>query len=165
MKNNLLPLFRTAAVLVCLTCFFHGCGKPKVKGLVPAEGVLLYEGIPLPWAAISCTPKDAAAGTRSASALSDEKGRFSLKTLGQQGALPGEYDVNIRKYVPDQGKGTLKEWKKSRETPGFTEPPPKEDTSKVVSVIPEKFSKPGNSSLSVTVESKGNRDIKLEFGN
>lgn len=142
---------------------FAGCNKSKLKGLKPIEGVVLYEGVPLPWASVALTPVDAESGARMATAITDENGRFKARTLGQPGGLPGEYAVAIEKYIADEGETTVDDWEKRRAAPDFKEPEPTETVLDVVSAIPLEYSNPRESELTATVPEKGVKDLKFEL--
>jgi hypothetical protein len=156
----------TFLILICLCCFtifVTGCSRAKVRGLVPAEGVLIYEGQPLAWTIIAFAPEDAAGGARLGTAQTDGKGRFVLKTLGDYGVLPGDYRIAVTKYIPNEGENSVADWKAKRQEEGFEEPKPQENVFNVVLAIPEKFTTTKNSELKFTVESGGNSDIKIEL--
>ncbi|MDO4557439.1 MAG: hypothetical protein Q4C47_00535 [Planctomycetia bacterium] len=135
---------------------------------MPAEGVVLYNGDPLPWAAVTMVPitSGSTAGgetfSRPSAAVTDGNGFFRLQTLGEPGTLPGEYCVRVARQVPNEGPGTLRKWKEMRRT-GAPDPMPEEEVLDVVSVLPEKYDDPRKSGLTVTVGEDGNRDIRLEI--
>jgi hypothetical protein len=160
---NRLPTFLGLFCLCCVICFANGCNRAKVHGLVPAEGVLLYEEKPLAWTIISFVPENAVGNARLGTTQTDGQGRFVLRTLGDQGVLPGNYKITATKYIADNGKDSVTEWKRKRQEPGFEEPQPTENILKVVSAIPEKFATTKNSGLTCTIEEKGNRDIVIEL--
>ncbi|MDR1493428.1 MAG: hypothetical protein LBT05_12000 [Planctomycetaceae bacterium] len=160
--DQLLP-FLSLFCLCCVAFFADGCSRAKIRGLVPAEGVLLYEEKPLAWTVISFVPENAVGNARLGTTQTDGQGRFVLRTLGDQGVLPGNYKISVTKYIPDNGKETVAEWKRQRQESGFEEPQPAENIFKVVSAIPEKFTTTKTSGLTYTIESKGNRNITIEL--
>jgi hypothetical protein len=160
---NQLLTFLGLLGLCCLVFFAYGCNRAKVRGLVPAEGILLYEEKPLAWAVISFAPENAVGNAKLGTTQTNGQGHFVLRTLGDQGMLPGNYKIAVTKYIADKGKDTVAEWKKQRQEPGFEEPQPAENILKVVSAIPEKYATTKNSGLTFTIEEKGNRDIVLEL--
>ncbi|MDR2171018.1 MAG: hypothetical protein LBP59_12820 [Planctomycetaceae bacterium] len=168
-KKNVISAVNTLTFflsLVCLCCFIFsavGCRFVKVRGLVPAEGIVLYEDVPLAWAIISFAPENIDNNTRIATAQTDGKGRFTLTTLGDNGILPGNYKISVTKYLQNEGKDTVTEWKNKRRYPDFKEQRPDENVFNVVLAIPEKFTTTKNSGLTFTIEAKGNRNITIEL--
>jgi len=160
---GLTPLTVSVWVCCCLVVTY-GCNKAKISGLVPAEGVVIYDGVPLPWAMVSLAPENTTENSRLATAQTDGQGKFALKTLGDSGALPGTYKVSISKYIPNEGKDSQEKWLKDRKSPDFFEPQP-EETFNVVFAIPEKYTKTKTSGLSLTIDPKGNRKLVIEFDN
>lgn len=159
----------TAVVMFCAvltgTLTLSGCARQKINGLVQAEGTVLYDEIPLPWASLSFLPENAGGGSsRLGNAMTDENGHFIVRTQGCNGILPGEYLVAVEKYVPDKGKNTLKEWLENRKSSQIKEEKP-EETYKVVSVLPLKFSDANKSGLKVTIGSEGDKSLTIAFGN
>jgi len=160
-------LSRLLLIVVCLLFLCgSGCNRNTIPGLVRAEGVLVYEDAPLPWAVVSIVPKTAGPGSRPASALTNANGRFALRTLGQNGAQPGEYFVSVRKYILDEGPNTVANWKKDRQE-GIPEPKPEDrigdDVPDIVSAIPDKFDNPRHSGIEITVGPRGERNLKIEL--
>lgn len=68
-----------------------GCGD-KGPELVEAGGTVKYNGEPVQGATVIFV---ADAGGQPVSSLTDEQGRFSLKTRGKAGAVVGSYKVAI----------------------------------------------------------------------
>jgi hypothetical protein len=161
--TNKLLTFLGLFCLCCLVFFANGCNRAKVRGLVTAEGVLLYEEKPLAWAVISFAPENAVGNARLGTTQTNGQGQFVLRTLGDQGVLPGSYKISVTKYIADNGKDTVAEWRRKRQESGFEEPQPTENILKVVSAIPEKFTTTKNSGLTFTIEAKGNRGIVIEL--
>lgn len=150
-----------AVALTVATCC--GCGGAKLKGLKPVEGVVLYEGVPLAWASVALTPTDATPGAKMATAITDENGRFKARTLGCDGAFPGEYAVAVEKYIADEGDAPVEDWEKRRDVDGFKEPKPSETVLEVVSAIPLEYSNPRESGLTATVPEKGVKNLTFEL--
>ncbi|MDR1383672.1 MAG: hypothetical protein LBJ67_07490 [Planctomycetaceae bacterium] len=161
--NNTLIIILT---LFCLCSFIFsasGCSRVKIRGLVPAEGILLYEDLPLAWAIVSFAPENATGNTRLGTAQTNEKGRFVMTTLGDRGILSGNYKISVTKYIPDEGKASVTEWQRKRREAGFAEPRPDENVLKVVLAIPDKFTTTKNSGLTYTIEENGNRNMTIEL--
>ena len=150
-------------MFLCLLVAFTGCKKAKIAGLVPAEGNLVYNGIPLAWSSIAFIPEDASSG-RPATGNTDENGKFILRTLGEPGALPGKYNVMVARFIVDEGPNSLKNWKKKR-SDGEPEPKPNSEATdvKVISAIPAKYQKAKQSGIKITVNSQGDRSLKIEL--
>ena len=83
--------------MIALPCW-TGCGdKSQLKGLVPVEGVVYYDGTPLEGAAVKFFPEDVSG--RTATAMTGADGKFVLMTLNpKDGVAPGEYKVTVVKY-------------------------------------------------------------------
>ena len=165
--------FEVAAVCFALTvCFLaSGCRSKKIDGLVPVEGIVLYDGIPLAWASMTFAPvkssesKDAPrerGAVRVATAQTDENGRFVVNTLGLKGALPGEYAITVEKYVANEDDAVVK-WEKRRAESGYKEPKPEEDVFNAVSALPLRYSEKKNSGLKAEIPEKGTKDLKVEL--
>ncbi|MDR2762404.1 MAG: hypothetical protein LBB88_07380 [Planctomycetaceae bacterium] len=160
---NSLLLFLIAVYLCGIIFSLNGCSRVKVRGLVQAEGILLYEDRPLAWAMISFAPENIDSNSRLATALTNGKGQFVLTTLGDKGILPGSYKISVTKYIKDEGKDTVFEWKRKRIDPDYEEPRPEDNILKVVSAIPDKFTTTKNSGLTYTIEANGDRNITIEL--
>ena len=142
----------TISIVVSLICLaLPGCGGPKVKGLVPVRGTVVYNGEPLAGASIGLTPKDFDNGARIGAGMTDANGRFELRTIGERGVLPGEYVVVVIKneIVPQTPQGNPR--------PG--RPPP----SEVKSLLPKRYGDPKTSDLNVVVEKSGLTNWLLEL--
>jgi len=84
------------AVFVGLVCV--GCTGTKVPDLAVVHGKVTLDREPLAGATVTFARQDGAG--RSASAVTTELGEYRLQYLpGYSGAMPGEYDVTIRKTV------------------------------------------------------------------
>ena len=126
-----------------------GCKGPKVKGLVPVQGTVIFNGEPLEGAAVCFTPKEFKPGDRLGTGKTDSHGRFELRTIGELGVLPGEYTVVVIKNETSPDK----------QTPPSGRPVP----AKVKSLIPKRYGDPKTSDLNVVIELNGNRDLRLEI--
>lgn len=80
---------------------FVGCGD-SLK-LVPAKGRITYKGEPVASAHVNFKGEFGI----DAFAVTDEKGEFTLKTRGLDGARPGEFDVWITKYKEGTATGGM----------------------------------------------------------
>ncbi len=175
------------ACVLCLatTVVLVGCGSKEIPGLVRVQGVVVYEGKPLPYASMTFAPDvekmGSANGIRVSTAQTDAKGRFELFTVGRKGALPGDYLVSIEKYIPNSD-GAVERWEKERMIPGYVEPKPANTfeeeetldengapvetvpaTFDVVSAIPLKYAEKETSNLKATVPEKGTKDLVFQL--
>lgn len=88
---------RPRVVLLALPLVIAGCG-PKRPELVPASGVVTFEGGPVAGAQVTFMAPTAA---RAAYAVTDDAGAFVLSTFGKgDGAAPGTHVVTIAKPQP-----------------------------------------------------------------
>jgi hypothetical protein len=86
MNRTLLYLAGLASLLL-----LTGCGSR----LSPVSGVVLLDGKPVAGASITLISDD---GKHSATAQSDDNGRFTVETQTKPGAYPGNYKVVVAKY-------------------------------------------------------------------
>jgi hypothetical protein len=90
--------------VVCLMA----CGCGRVSDAVPVAGIVLVDGKPLENVAVSFTPiSGQAIPGPSSSGITDDQGRFVLKTVGDQrtaGAVPGKHRVTLNCRIPDLDK-------------------------------------------------------------
>jgi hypothetical protein len=86
--------FRLAGVTLWFVAliFSTGCNRSGLD-LVPVEGVVMYNGSPLAGGAVMFVPTQGLPGM----AVTDENGKFELKTANHSGALVGDYRVSISK--------------------------------------------------------------------
>lgn len=152
-----------AAVAVAVAVPTAGCNNSKIKGLKPVEGVVIYEGVPLAWASVSMNPVDATSGGKTATAVTDENGRFTARTLGQNGAFPGEYVVAVEKFIAGTDDAAVEEWEAKRADASFKEPRPEETTIEVVSAIPAEYSNSRESGLTASVPENGIENLELNL--
>lgn len=124
-----------------------GCGNQRVSnGLqtVPVSGLVTRAGQPVPDAVVTFQPVQ---GSHFAIGRTDAAGRYSLSTVQpDDGALPGEYHVQIVKY--EEPKTPVDE--------GSTPP--------LKNLLPAKYSKPQTSGLAAAVVGTGANtfDFNLE---
>jgi hypothetical protein len=137
-------------VLACLI----GCiqSDPRKAELVPAGGQITYNNSPLENATIVFMSMDS--DKQGASALSDSSGKFTLTTISDKdGALAGEYSVYVLKEeFPNISDDELMELSRQGKTP----PKPK-------SLIPVKYSDPGNPIININIPPTGDKNIQIEL--
>ncbi len=162
---DIIVMIRLKFVLILLALggiVVAGCGRTGLKGLVSAEGVVLCDGVPLEGAVVSFFPSSEEG--RSAVGRSDVNGKFILTTLiTNDGAFPDTYKVAVTKNskptleVPEAKEGeTLKEKTARMRTATRSK-------DSIKSLLPDKYSSPALSGLTVTIPKKGDKNIKLEI--
>jgi hypothetical protein len=110
-------------------------------------GTVTLNGQPVSGASVSFAPSGKGAA---AVGKTDASGKFTLKTLGQDGAAAGDYMVGITKHeYADAGKG-------SGAGTGSAEMPADykggdAKVSEAKNALPEKFENPATSTLKATV--------------
>ena len=119
----------TGLILVSVS----GCrGEPEVK-LVPVDGIVTLDGTPVEAANVFFAPAKGPA----AKADTDKDGKFRLMTNRPgDGAVPGDFQVSIAKFVPDPA--TAKD-----PVPGMK------------NELPDKYNSPATSGLTATVNLDG----------
>jgi hypothetical protein len=102
---------RAALSAICLICFLlsASCGPPSptVQAPVPASGVVLLDGKPLPHAIVYFIPEGKDMGMGSTGVTNGE-GKFELVTVvgaeTKPGAPPGNYKVAVSSLVDPKGQ-------------------------------------------------------------
>jgi hypothetical protein len=97
-------------LLLGVAVSLSGCrGKPSPPPIVPAEGVVILDGQPLPFARVEFVPdlKDFGAEMNS-NAVTDEQGHFVLTCIyeNKPGAAVAAHHVLVSEYTPDGMRGT-----------------------------------------------------------
>lgn len=147
---------RAQELLVVIAVVMSGCSgqadrwKDARPETAPASGIVTFEGKPLDGAIVVFQPT--APDGIGASALTDEKGNFVLRTFPPElGAVPGTYSVSIMKTeMPKQqavGAGNA------------DDPAP----IHVVSVIPAKYSVPTESDLRAEIPEGGSDTLDFDL--
>jgi hypothetical protein len=106
-----------------------GCNRGL--DLVPVEGMVTYEGLPLAKAGVLFRPGSGPPAMGS----TDEEGRFTLRTANQPGAFVGDYQVTVAKTEH-----------LSKQIPGQVFP-----ITQVRYLIPQRYANPDTSRLTATV--------------
>lgn len=113
----------------------------RQPSLAAVEGIVLLNGRPLTGASVDTWPQRA--GVRGASGVTDEGGRFSLRTMAdagfRDGAAVGTHRVTVTVSEPLPG--------------GFG----------IRLLSPEKYASPGSTSLILNVARAENREVVLEL--
>ncbi|MDR1382902.1 MAG: DUF4198 domain-containing protein [Planctomycetaceae bacterium] len=151
----------TVFVLSVIVLFVFGCSVNRLRGLVPVEGIVFYDGKPVAEANVTFYPENQE--NRTAVALTDANGKFKLTTLeANDGAFPGAYKVTVVKYSAppniDANINNMSGLEKSAAMKKYLDA-----KDEVKSLLPTKYAAPNTSGLTVTVSTKGVRDLKLEL--
>ena len=122
-------------VILAATAFLAGCGGGSSAPVtVPVQGVVNYQGKPVPKLSVAFIPDKGLL----ASGTTDAQGKFTLMTNKPgDGAMVGNYKVAIS-FVPDE----------IPEMPGL----PGTEKKAPASPIPQKYATPQTSGLTKTVE-------------
>ena len=138
-----------AIVLVC-----EGCGKEAPPPIMPAQGIVVLRGRPLPKAQVRFIPNIDYGAAYIATAVTDDSGRFTLECDGQSGACVGENKVTVseadipKELQSENAQRELIAYKRSlRNRP-----------------IPKTYASPVSTPLKVTV-AEGQTEHKLELSN
>lgn len=89
-KRRAIWILAILAATVIVAVAFWGIGNEGY----PADGVVLYEGLPLENATVTLVPLSSRG--LMASGVTDREGKFTLSTAGQAGVSRGAYRVAIR---------------------------------------------------------------------
>ncbi len=177
-----LPWLASLAALV--SCTFAGCGgSAKLSGTVPAGGIVTYNGNPLEGAEVVLQPTSPN-DTRQARGVTDASGKFTLSTFlggtsSASGALPGDYKVTVQKLDttapapngtpvvasggPPTGEVLAKMQLQQRANTQEAREGNKPLDTGPKRLTPEKYSKPNESGLTVTVPAEGKQDMKFDL--
>ena len=130
-----------ASLLAALGCSSKGGHLPKT---VPAAGVVTLDGKPVDGAQVVFVP--AAEGATGAFGTTNASGHFSLRSYEEKdGAIPGDYKVQVSKTVEVKLKGNLDGG----------------DAVRFDYAVPAKYTGAKTSGLTVTVPDSGIKDINL----
>ncbi|MDR1957484.1 MAG: carboxypeptidase-like regulatory domain-containing protein [Planctomycetaceae bacterium] len=147
---------KSVSVLVLMICtlFCAGCGKSGgLGGLVPAKGVLKFNGQPVEGASVTFHPTGQ---TRSASAITDAKGNFTAMTLNlNDGIYPGEYIVTVTKI---EQRGEIRE-----EHPEGSRQPVIHDTREVIEHLPPEYGGKNTTGLKILIPESGEKNIEFNL--
>jgi hypothetical protein len=144
-----------AKTLTCcaILLLIAGCGGESLPTILPAHGVLLLDGDPLPNAQVRFIPQIDFGPQYIATAVTDEQGRFALQCFAQSGACKGENLVTVSEAaIP----ADLLSEHKQRELADYRR-------SLKNRPIPRNYATPVHSPLSVTVsESQAEHRLELK---
>ena len=153
-----------------------GCEKSgHLKGLVPAKGIVLYNGQPVSNATITFIPETVSPEQRVAYATTDEQGRFVMTTLQpQDGLAQGKYKITVKKFeASPNSQPTEEEWAAIHGTASPVVSPQNLSPSLAIAqekasrkhLLPEKYAEEGTTDLEIEIGNKGNTNIQIELQN
>ena len=144
--QSLLALLCIVVMAVAVGCGSDGPPAPEKLPVVPASGVVIYQGKPVAEASVAFQHTE---GKVSATGKTDANGKFKLSTYGKDdGAPAGGYRVTV-------AVSGVKEIE-----PGVLAPVPEGGFQ---SPIPLKYANPVETDLNVEIPAAGSSDLKLEL--
>jgi hypothetical protein len=159
--------WKLSALALAVAVVGCGGGEGTHVELAPVTGVVTLDGKAVDGATIIFSPKGNAPLS---TAITDLQGKFTMKTgSGRPGAAVGDHAVGVALSMTAGGSGP------PPSSDGLAPPLPSELSGsqaaaqqkyvppRTVWVVPEKYSKPESSGLTVTVPSGGLTDHKLEL--
>ncbi|MGL4943854.1 MAG: hypothetical protein ACRC46_11775 [Thermoguttaceae bacterium] len=149
---------RCALGLVFLVASVLGCGQTGLKGLVPAHGVVMFNGTPVEEATVFFMTKNNSGGEmRTASAKTGRDGSFKLMTLNPgDGVYPGEYIVTVTKDISEGEAATeTTDPVTGRKTVIL------QDTRVTKYMLPTKYREIADSGIVVTIPAGGDKKIAI----
>jgi 5-hydroxyisourate hydrolase-like protein (transthyretin family) len=132
-----------------------GCGQNGVKGLVPASGTIEYDGKPMGGICIVLTPTISSPSVYIGTAVSNENGIFTIRTLEQYGILPGNYNVSFSKTTSITTSDS-----------GNQDPNAMDYTPPVIITkqeLPDQYLSSETSGITVTIPSTGDQNIRFQL--
>jgi uncharacterized protein with FMN-binding domain len=143
-------------IFLCVILIFFGCNRVPISGLVPAQGKVLFDGVPIDNVNIVFTPQPGSTSDRFATAVTKKDGTFTLETNGYAGVLPCQYNVTLSKITTISKISREEEEKLSI----AGKPIPAPD---IVYHIPWKYESTQTSGISIIIDEKGKTDILIEL--
>ena len=152
LKQSIISFVLSVSFLIVIGC---GTSDPRTKGLVPAFGVLLYNGDPVGGASIVFHHED---NTRQGGgATTNADGSFTLRTYFSEGTYPGTYQVTVLK--DEIISPMLSEEEANRLIQAGRELPPVETRS----LLPQKYRLKTTTDLQVVIPPGGDRNLIVEL--
>ncbi len=144
-----LPRFALMLAFAASLALLAGCG-PKRPETMYVEGIVTLDGKPVENAAVMFSPAEG----RPASGSTDAQGRFELQTFEpRDGAVPGSHKVTV----------TLNEVSGVMPDPDGLSGEIAPGGFQVKWIVPEKYSNPDSSGLTVEVDRSLDLPVKLEL--
>lgn len=146
--------YRLAKICSCFAVMIlcGGCGKEAPPPIVPARGIVLLRGQPLPSAQVCFIPHIDQGTGYIAIGVTDAQGRYTLECNGQSGACAGENTVTVsegpvpQKLMSEEAQRELIAYRRSLKN----------------RPIPRKYASPVNTPLKIAVD-EGQADYNLEL--
>ncbi|MCL2119083.1 MAG: carboxypeptidase-like regulatory domain-containing protein [Planctomycetaceae bacterium] len=169
-KNILILLMATGIPLA-------GCEKSgHLKGLVPAKGIITYDGQPISNATVTFVPDTVTPEHRGAYATTDERGRFIMTTLQpQDGLAPGKYKIVVRKFeTSNNSHPTEEQWAAIRGSAPPVSPSPQNlspaeaiarEKATRKHLLPGKYAEAETTDLEIEIGKKGDMNIQIDLQN
>jgi hypothetical protein len=157
MNHLMLQIYFAVLLLLLIVTGCNG-GDPRSKLLVPASGVVLYNGVPLENATVVFFNADNHE-KQGGSAVTTANGKFTISMYGNgDGTYPGNYIVSVSKI---EVKSLLSD-EEILDYERRGEPIP-EGKSQTISFVPEKYAAKATTDLHLTIPPKGDKNIKIEL--
>jgi hypothetical protein len=148
---------------ILVVLLFFGCGGVKLDGLVMVRGIVTYKGQPLEGATIGFVPKNFKNGDRVGTGMTDARGKFELRTIGELGVLPNDYCVIVIKNIEDIDNNQTPLPNNKSPNPKQKNNPASRPSKKFKSLIPTHYNNAQNSGLNFIVGNEGLKDVKIEL--
>jgi hypothetical protein len=151
---------RISSIAVVALLAAAGCGgggedewAAKRPATVPASGTLTFNGEGVEGATVILAPANATGGeVYGASAVTGSGGSFEFSAFPPEpGAVPGQYQVGVTKVESQQAAAPAEGAHSDTSLP-----PPK-------NLLPEQFSDPTKSGITLEIPAGGKTDIKLDL--
>ena len=152
-KQSIIPLCLSVSILAMTGC---GSGDPRHRNLVPASGVILYNGEPIEGASVTFHHEDTS--KQGGSAISEANGVFTLRTYGGPGTYPGTYIVTASKVTVTYPISD--EELNRRELEGLPVPAPTTEW-----LLPLKYRDKATSGIQIVIPPGGDRNLRIELSN
>lgn len=155
-------LYSAAVLTLCMGVLASvGCNKKRMKGLVPAQGVVTLNGEPVAEAMIMFTPAQIGTDALAASTMTDSNGKFKMTTVDPgDGVFPGDYSVTV---VKDEMQGglTLEQARLNAQNPDEARKNGSSDEAMVIHHLPAKYSDMNTTDLKITIPSSGQKNLEI----
>ena len=144
----------TLVLFLTFSLVLVGCqDKSGLSGLAPCSGTVMMDGQPVVGATIAFSPTGGGSDMRTATAVTDAQGKFTMGTLSpNDGVTPGDFVVTIKKYEP---YGPEPAQVKDDDGRLYTPAKPTQN------VLPKKYESVANPELKYTISPKGEKNLEI----